>query len=306
MQLFRRMWARLRRLLPDGANVIFTVSAVLIVAFILATMYWTYRQLIVWYPEPGSAAEFGDMFGWVNALFSGLALAGVILAVLFQTHELRLQRRELDETQEMLHLQREEMQRSAEAQEAIVTLSALSEASTSTRDQILDLVDEMRRQLDDAAVPGAAVADLPPHRVVRRFGELITAVQRKLDERPEVQPTLEYQAVEYQQLLVHYDLLSTRQDTVRRALEKRFAHMLVENTRDLPESVQARHGGELVPRIAPHLSLPQNGWGLLCIAPRGSLVLPRAISDPSPGLETRLPPKEKKPAKRLIETDHRI
>ena len=41
---------------------------------------------------------FGDMFGAVNALFSGLAFAGVIYAILLQRKELSLQRRELELT----------------------------------------------------------------------------------------------------------------------------------------------------------------------------------------------------------------
>lgn len=39
--------------------------------------------------------QFGDMFGAVNALFSGFAFAGVIIAVILQRNELALQRREL-------------------------------------------------------------------------------------------------------------------------------------------------------------------------------------------------------------------
>ena len=39
--------------------------------------------------------QFGDMFGAVNALFSGLALAGVIFAVLLQSEELKLQREDI-------------------------------------------------------------------------------------------------------------------------------------------------------------------------------------------------------------------
>lgn len=52
---------------------------------------------------------FGDMFGAVNALFSGLALAGVVCAILLQREELSLQRAELE-------LTRQELSRSAEAQ----------------------------------------------------------------------------------------------------------------------------------------------------------------------------------------------
>ena len=55
--------------------------------------------------------QFGGMFGGIGALFSGLALAGVVVAVLMQKEELELQREELKAT-------REELRRTAEAQEA--------------------------------------------------------------------------------------------------------------------------------------------------------------------------------------------
>lgn len=50
------------------------------------------------------------MFGSINALFSGLALAGIILTILLQRKELTLQRQELQDT-------REELKRAATAQE---------------------------------------------------------------------------------------------------------------------------------------------------------------------------------------------
>lgn len=55
-------------------------------------------------------ASFGESFGAINALFSGLALAGVIYTVFLQREELALQRHELT-------LTREELRRSAVAQE---------------------------------------------------------------------------------------------------------------------------------------------------------------------------------------------
>ena len=58
----------------------------------------------------GERGSFGDMFGSINALFSGLALAGVIYAILLQRKELSLQREELK-------LTRKELEKSAEAQE---------------------------------------------------------------------------------------------------------------------------------------------------------------------------------------------
>jgi len=49
---------------------------------------------------------FGDMFGAVNALFSGLAFGGVIYAILLQRKELELQRNELELTRNELEGQK--------------------------------------------------------------------------------------------------------------------------------------------------------------------------------------------------------
>lgn len=65
-----------------------------------------YRSFSTW----SDRGTFGDMFGAVNALFSGLAFAGVIYAIFLQRQELALQRDELAAT-------RVELGRSAEAQE---------------------------------------------------------------------------------------------------------------------------------------------------------------------------------------------
>ncbi|MBU4605190.1 MAG: hypothetical protein KKH66_09820, partial [Proteobacteria bacterium] len=56
------------------------------------------------------SGTFGDTFGAANALFSGLAFGGVIVAILLQRKELELQRKELE-------LTRRELARTAEAQE---------------------------------------------------------------------------------------------------------------------------------------------------------------------------------------------
>ena len=71
-------------------------------------------------PKYSSAARlglFGDMFGAVNALFSGLALAGIIIAILLQRRDLEMQRDMLKLQMEEIKLQRKELTRSAVAQE---------------------------------------------------------------------------------------------------------------------------------------------------------------------------------------------
>ncbi len=49
--------------------------------------------------RPSDAAAFGEVFGSISALFSGLAIAGVIVALILQKAELEQQRRELRDQQ---------------------------------------------------------------------------------------------------------------------------------------------------------------------------------------------------------------
>lgn len=64
---------------------------------------------ITYYVLEGKAdrGTFGDMFGSINALFSGLAMAGIILTILLQRKELKLQREELRETRSEFEKQNE-------------------------------------------------------------------------------------------------------------------------------------------------------------------------------------------------------
>lgn len=61
---------------------------------------------------------FGDAFGPLTGLLSSLTLAAAIVSVMRQTEELQLQRRELEETREVLAQQEAAQDRLAYAQEA--------------------------------------------------------------------------------------------------------------------------------------------------------------------------------------------
>lgn len=54
--------------------------------------------------------QWGDSFGMINALFAGLALAGVIYAIILQREELQLQREELEKTREEIKGQKEQLE----------------------------------------------------------------------------------------------------------------------------------------------------------------------------------------------------
>jgi hypothetical protein len=76
-----------------------------IVLWLLTPMVMAYL-----YPTPAERGQAGDLFGSINALFSGLAFTGVIVAILLQREELELQRQELAAN-------RAELARTATAQE---------------------------------------------------------------------------------------------------------------------------------------------------------------------------------------------
>jgi hypothetical protein len=65
--------------------------------FIIAI--WIVSGIAIYYLiKPTERGAFGDMFGAVNSLFSGLALFGIIISILIQQKELNLQRNELRDT----------------------------------------------------------------------------------------------------------------------------------------------------------------------------------------------------------------
>jgi hypothetical protein len=71
---------------------------------ILAAWFATPYVVGIWgMDKPG---EFGDRFGAINALFTGMAFYGVILTVVLQSRELQLQREELQATREELRGQK--------------------------------------------------------------------------------------------------------------------------------------------------------------------------------------------------------
>jgi hypothetical protein len=75
-----------------------------VVVFLLWSGFWYFLRSD---PDRGM---FGDMFGGVNALFAGLAFAGLIFAILLQREELELQRDELKLTREELSGQRKQLE----------------------------------------------------------------------------------------------------------------------------------------------------------------------------------------------------
>src|SRR5262245_27407764 len=88
-----------------------TRKKIIFIVISLLLSFVVYFYLVsCFYPKISDRSNFGEMFGGINALFSGFAFLGVIYTILLQKEELQLQRKELEQT-------REELKRTAEAQE---------------------------------------------------------------------------------------------------------------------------------------------------------------------------------------------
>ena len=82
------------------------ILSVGVVGLFALSWWW----LTVTINNPEKQAQFGGQFGAVNALFSGLAFAGLIFTIILQKKELSLQREELTETRAELRGQKEQME----------------------------------------------------------------------------------------------------------------------------------------------------------------------------------------------------
>ncbi len=94
------------------------VLFLLLMATVTAVWYLSIPFVIEKYGNPKNVAAAGDMFGGINALFSGLALAGVIFAVWLQTLDVRTNQENLAKTMQSNKLSLEIMALSALVQEA--------------------------------------------------------------------------------------------------------------------------------------------------------------------------------------------
>jgi len=81
------------------------------IAIGILVVWLVITAIIIWWWSPDKFGTIGDSFGAVNALFSGLALAGVVLAILLQNEDLQNQER-------AMQLQTKEMKDTTEALEA--------------------------------------------------------------------------------------------------------------------------------------------------------------------------------------------
>lgn len=87
----------------------------LILSTLLLFWFFYFMEWFPWWLDASpDRGKFGDSFGSLNVLFSGLAFLGVIWAILLQKRELELQRTSLELQQQTLELQKEELQKQRE------------------------------------------------------------------------------------------------------------------------------------------------------------------------------------------------
>ena len=82
-----------------------------LLAVFVVLMWWFTPVIVIWMhgdQDFTKLGAFGDAFGAINALFSGLAFVGLFYAILLQRAELEAQRQELAETREVLKSQKQE------------------------------------------------------------------------------------------------------------------------------------------------------------------------------------------------------
>ncbi len=87
-------------------------NSLLIKLIVLVILIWIVSTIVILLSLDNwsDRGTFGDLFGAVNALFSGLAFAGLIYTIYLQKQDLIIQRREIE-------LNRNELKKAAKAQQ---------------------------------------------------------------------------------------------------------------------------------------------------------------------------------------------
>jgi len=117
--------------------------------------------------SPENAGAFGDSFGAVNALFSGLAFLGVILAIVLQRQELIEQRLEIRNS------------RIAQEESASALKQTLEDARIRTELESLNLVIQSYRTLVESSRLASTLDDKKRHEDARENLELYQALLLK-------------------------------------------------------------------------------------------------------------------------------
>lgn len=85
----------------DGSSL--TIYIIVALATVIGLWFLNLLVALVFHDYNSDSGTFGDTFGIVTSLFSGLAFAGIIISIFLQSKELMLQRRQLSLQAKELH-----------------------------------------------------------------------------------------------------------------------------------------------------------------------------------------------------------
>ena len=117
----------------------FATWAVVTVIIILICIGYPWALLKVHELEPSDVGVFGDQYGALNALFSGIAFAALVATVFLQRNELRATRREM-----------REQNKTAKISAQALSLSNRVQVLASLLNADLELVNYHKRMLEEA------------------------------------------------------------------------------------------------------------------------------------------------------------
>ena len=142
----------------------------------VSSLTWPISELSI-----NKSGVFGDSFGALTALFSGLAFAGMIVTILLQGRELKLQRRDIRKN-------RIEHQRSAAARERSARLVALSTLLAEYKHRI-ELNEESLRRVSDHTTGTAMALQQENQKIIEKRDEIIGELERIIHVNDEILTT---------------------------------------------------------------------------------------------------------------------
>jgi hypothetical protein len=132
-------------------------AGLFVVVVLLAVSIMQYNFVKSKFPVSEDVARFGisgDFFGFSNAVFSALAFSTIIVTLWMQKHELRQQRLELDQTQDIMSLQINEME--LQRQEMLQQRQEMQDQNESLRRQRFENTFFGMLELHNQVVSGVA------------------------------------------------------------------------------------------------------------------------------------------------------
>jgi hypothetical protein len=166
----------------------------IIISACVIVIVWAIGGAAVYFLRPeADRAAFGEMFGAVNALFSGLAFAGVICAILLQREDLSLQRTELQLTREQ-HTASAEANRAAAKSLAdqarlqlrsaqLDALTAQLESCSSQINQLYQRYQAYATKTSGAELPDTRQLEAKRAQVEARISSVLSEIEADLSEK---------------------------------------------------------------------------------------------------------------------------